>query len=981
MSPDDTPRESDPDPSTLRSRRVWKEAGRQDLDFESERLRDRLRAKMFGVEAAPIKIGRFAVEETVGTGGMGVVYAAYDEQLDRRVAVKLLHHSPGEDVSIGEGRMQREAQALAKLSHPNVVQVYDVGTHDGRVFLAMELLTGSTLREWLVQQRRSWREILQCFIEAGQGLAAAHQQGIIHRDFKPANLLFGSDGRIRVVDFGLARSTLERLERPMPALGSAESGLALDVELTQTGEIMGTPAYMSPEQARHELTDARSDQYSYCVALYEALFERRPHVGRSTAEVLIAVAEGEVRSPPRNTKVPARICRAIMRGLSAEPDKRFANMEALLAELAIDDSGRWRMAGGGLVVLAGLGAALWLVDRDPCPSFQGLLAEAWGDEQRNELLSQFKRRGPAAQEMASRTVARLDAYAQDWRKARVEACEAHYVTREQSAELYDRRMACLAERHAELQALVEAFSTAARGDSEGNLGPADEQVIDRAPQAAAELSPIAECSDLERLQKRRQDDPARKELRLRLAQAQAQYKAGRYEQALQAIDEVAREANALDAPEIEAAGLLHRGLLHKRRRVYEPAVEALERAIDLAERGQDDDVAASAWIHLVRGLALLGRHAEAKSGMGHAQAKADRVGDAQLLREAQRSRAVEAWQAGRFDEAIPQQRQFVDWCHEAFGDEHPYTADAEMLLANILGDAERHDEAQAGYARARDVLTRLLGAEHPAVGRVALESGIDHMAARRFEEAKVAFDTAEQIFQAALGPQALELVVVNKALVQLAFARGDLEEADRRARRSVELARLDGLPVAEELEAVSMRAMVSAELGEHEQAIAMCREYLERLTSLSSPSPELEINSLYVRGTLISELSTIGRHDAAEVEATRLLEELGKRPQGEFAGLETHVWLAIGRAHETRGAREDALESFERGLASLARADDAQAPPPVVQAHLRWGWGRLQAPSSPEAIAAVRRAREIFADVEPRPPELAEIDAWLAAAD
>ena len=468
------------DSDTLRSQRVWKAAAEPDLDFESQRLRASLRSKMFGVAAAPISIGRFKVLETVGSGGMGVVYAAYDEELDRRVAVKLLRSGVGDDASVGKGRLLREAQALAKLSHPNVVQVYEAGTFDGRVFLAMEFLPGPTLRDWLLDEPRPWRQVLDHFVEAGEGLAAAHREGIVHRDLKPANLLLGSDGRVRVVDFGLARAD-GPVRVDAPDDGETEPSSAFGIELTQTGEIMGTPAYMAPEQARQEGVDARSDQYSFCVALYEGLFGQRPHVGRSTAEVIVAVAEGIVQPPPRGTKVPARVTRAIMRGLSADPARRFPSMSALLVELSPERRGWWKWAAAGTAVAAVLTA--FIPGPSPCPSFDDALDPAWSPAQRAALEQAFAASGAPQSEAAARHVgAQLDAYAAQWLEARRDACESHLERHEQSARLHDLRVACLLERRVELSTLART------------LGEADATVVEHAPEAVLELPSPAACN-------------------------------------------------------------------------------------------------------------------------------------------------------------------------------------------------------------------------------------------------------------------------------------------------------------------------------------------------------------------------------------------------------------------------------------------------------------------------------------------------------
>jgi tetratricopeptide (TPR) repeat protein/predicted Ser/Thr protein kinase len=899
MSAFDThPEDLDGDSGTLETRRVWQAAGRQDLDFESHALRNRLRAKMFGVDATPPAIGRFTVLETVGSGGMGVVYAAHDKELDRRVAVKLLRPTREDDASVGKGRLLREAQALAKLSHPNVVQVYEVGTFKDRVFLAMEFLPGPTLRAWLMDEPRPWAVVLRHLIDAGRGLAAAHQQGMIHRDFKPANLLFGADDRVRVVDFGLARAAGDVRLEPVVA-STAESSQAFAAELTLTGEIMGTPAYMAPEQARHEAVDARSDQYSFCVALYEALFGMRPHVGRSTAEVLVAVAEGQVRPPPRNTKVPSRIVRAIMRGLSADPAQRFPSMDALLDELTLRERGRWRLLGGAAVLAVGLGMFA-AAGEPPCPSFDEDLDEAWGGDRRATVASSFVATSASgAQSSLELTSERLDAYAREWLDARRDACEAHLVRREQSAELHDRRVACLVERRAELATLTQAFAAA------------DVRVVEQAPLAAAELSPISECGDHERLQRQPHMDPTRQELRVRLAEARAQYKVGHYEPALATLAAVADDAHEHAAPELEAAALFHRGSIHQRRRTHAAANEAFEQAADLAEEGADDELAAQAWIFLARSEAMLGHIEQADWSVRRARAKARRLGEDRLDQEVRESHAVVAWQAGRMDEAIEGQALVVEWVRRTLGDEHPRTADAEHRLANMLSDAGRHADAQARYSQALAVLERTLGREHPELARVWFDMGVDHRDAGRDAEAVQALEQAERHFAAAVGARAPEQLDIHELLSDLAVARGDLDEAKRRADLALELAGLPGVPASERLDALVLQANVDSQLEDHAAAERSCRAVLELLES-GSFNPDDQLRGLYTRLVLVEQLAALGRHAEAEAEAERLLATLAHHDDESLAPLRDAASKAAAAA---RGARDIAVTPKSTSLA------------------------------------------------------------------
>jgi len=323
---------------------------------------------------ADVRLGRFTLLRVLGRGGMGVVYTAYDELLDRIVAIKMVR-SDRDDPNL-LARVLREAKALAKLSHPNVVQIHDVSESDGQVFIAMEYVDGPTLRAWVDARREAGarcRELMAVLIEAGRGLAAAHAAGLVHRDFKPDNVLVGADGRARVLDFGLVAARGEPdTRRPGAPLDSAEL-------LTRTGAILGTPAYMSPEQWLGRPADARSDQYSFCAAVYEALYGVRPFAGAKATEVLAAISNVSLESSSRAVAVPAPIAAALRRGLSFRPDARFPDMTALLAALDHDPGvrrrRRVRIAGVALVTAVFVIAAVLLA--------QGL-QQRWRRDQRED---------------------------------------------------------------------------------------------------------------------------------------------------------------------------------------------------------------------------------------------------------------------------------------------------------------------------------------------------------------------------------------------------------------------------------------------------------------------------------------------------------------------------------------------------------------------------------------------------------------------
>ncbi len=332
---------------------------------------------MFGEAEDAVKIGRFQVLGRLGAGGMGVVYTAYDERLDRKIAIKVLRSEGSGDQS--RVRLQREAQAMARLSHPNIVAVHEVGEAEGGVFVAMEFVRGSSLDRWL-ETKQPWRRVVEVFSAAGRGLQAAHTAGLIHRDFKPANAILGDDGSVKVLDFGLARSDAS------PADEAQAPGSLMNLRLTRTGVMMGTPAYMSPEQLLGEPLTPASDQFSFFVALYEGLYRRLPFAGESLTELVEHVTSDRPAEAPAGSDVPAWLYRVVLRGLARAPADRFPDMAAALTALANDPARRRRRLAGALGLMlfsagASVGAMqLGATDGGRCEGLAAATAPVWNDE-------------------------------------------------------------------------------------------------------------------------------------------------------------------------------------------------------------------------------------------------------------------------------------------------------------------------------------------------------------------------------------------------------------------------------------------------------------------------------------------------------------------------------------------------------------------------------------------------------------------------
>ena len=288
----------------------------------------------FAAVGAPLRVGRYELQEVIGQGAMGKVYRAFDPDLDRHVAIKVVR---GLSTEQARARLLREGRALAKFDHPNVVPVHDVGIDGDVMFVVMAYLPGVTLRRWLRTEKRSWTDIVEVFVQAGRGLAALHRRGLGHRDFKPANLIITDDGAVKLVDFGLAKSFWD--DRDADTLGTMtgqtveDSGSAYPSSVTRSGTLIGTPAYMAPEQFRRLNADGRADQFSFCVALWEALFGQRPFRARKTSELAAKICRGVIDTPPNAISLSPTLERVLRKGLRPRSRDRFSTMVELVGAL------------------------------------------------------------------------------------------------------------------------------------------------------------------------------------------------------------------------------------------------------------------------------------------------------------------------------------------------------------------------------------------------------------------------------------------------------------------------------------------------------------------------------------------------------------------------------------------------------------------------------------------------------------------------
>ena len=571
----------------------------------------------------PARIGRYLVIRAIGRGGMGVVAEAFDPELDRRVAIKLLRAQGGSQGSLA--RLMREAQAMARLSHPHVVQVYDVGPFEEQVFIAMELVDGQTLTAWQASAR-TWREVVEMYLEVGRGLAAAHAVGLVHRDFKPDNVLIGRDGRARVADFGLAREDLATAaedEVLSPRRENPGERPLLAESLTATGAVMGTPVYMSPEQHSGLKAGPASDQFSFCVALFEALHGVRPFAGETLPQLAASVISAAIVAAPAGRAVPRTIEAALRRGLAPRPADRFPDLAALLAELArpLRRGRGWWIAGLAATSLgaAAVGYAAQSGEARACSGAAAEIGAVWTDAAEAGLDDHLRGAG-LADDDRSRVRAGLDAYAQAWAEAHRDACLDH-LRGENSAATFDLRTRCLAGRKDALAAAVEVLS---RGDAAAARA---------ASTVVAKLPATVGCADLGALS----SDVAPPEgpelaaeveaTRRSLVHAQVVANSGQVTAALGDVAAARARSEALGYRPLSAEVALLEGRLAVEAMDYPRAVSSFSDAFVTATATKHDAIAAEA---IARGLfvrfAATGDPEAALGQRGLAEALVERVG-------------------------------------------------------------------------------------------------------------------------------------------------------------------------------------------------------------------------------------------------------------------------------------------------------------------------------------------------------------------
>jgi len=895
-------------------------------------------------------LGRYIVVDRLGVGGMGVVYTAFDPELDRKVAIKLLQHR-GKG-SMGPARLLREAKAMARLSHPGVITVHDVGLVDDQVFIAMELVEGGTLREWVAAEKRSWREVVSVFIKAGEGLAAAHDAGLVHRDFKPDNVLVGDDGRVRVLDFGLAQAVDDNASSAdsgqgklhgAPASAPSSSNLLrsagiselahTESGLSQDGAIIGTPAYMAPEQHLGAEVDARSDIFAFCIALWEALYDQHPYAAESRLSMVYALTKGELQAPPSDRRIPRWLHALVVRGLRPKPEDRPPNMRALLDALRRGRRRRKQMIWTATVILLLLISATmtWValskpVAAGPCQGSTDRLLGVWDPGVEDKLAKAFAGSDVAYADATWRSVREdLSGYASAWATMHVDTCEATQLRGEQSAELMDLRMACLEGHLQEFAALTEVLAEAAE----------EPALISRAKSASTALPALARCADVAALTSgvHPPDDLGRRraldDVQARLARIRARLNAGQLREALRLLPTVADRAEAVDHPPALAEVAYLRGQLHDRNGDVEEAETALVDAALLATANHQDRLAAAAMVELIYTVGV--RQARADDALlwsRLAAATLDRLQPSKersllAARRLDREGLVLA-QRGDLVGGRARQEKAVELAEASVGRETLAAAALRLNLSSTLADLGELDPAQVHLEAAIRILGEELGADHPhvAVAHNNLGALLDSLGAP--EEALAQHQRSLAIKERSLGADHPSTANSHNNIAASMIHLGDLEGAVPHIDRALEIKRTvygeDSPLLAETL---SLRAEVALRRDELDLAVEASKQALK----LANGFDEGQANPMMIPLHRIRAQTAAALGDDALAEehfqaALTVHEEVGGDPvnYGEAAlAYADFLWRAPNTRPRARQPIDDALARAESGELILGR--------------------------------------------------------------
>ncbi len=962
----------------------------------------------------PPELARYVVVEIIGRGGLGLVYAAHDPALERKVAIKLIRPRRQRDRSQATARFLREAQALAKLSHPNVVSVYDVGIYDDdgpSAFVVMEFVAGTTLSAWLTPERDA-AEILRTFVLAGRGLAAAHAQALVHRDFKPDNVMVGDDGTVKVLDFGLAL---------IDGQGESSAGLSVDPaadseplspqRLTETGLVMGTPAYMAPEQHLGKGVGPSADQFSFCLALLRALRGGiKIYDAASLRDLADQKSRGRILERPEDDRTPRHVERILRRGLSPRPEDRWPSMDALLSALTAHPRRRWALPLVAGICLAGVGA--WAMSRPTtggCEDGADRLERVWTSTRLDEIKLGLEHADPklapeAWSALQTWTAAEVDGWSDAYR-----ATCAKLESGELEASAFDQRMQCLRMMAASREGLVDVLSDP------------NQRLVERLPDQLSAMRTISECGEDGRLA-RETTLPARAEDRERVIQLREQLQRARtlsesalLDEARDVVTAAVLEARAIGFEPVIAETAVALGLLELDAGSFEAAVVAFEEAAAAGESSRQDFAATEAAAGATFVLATrLERPQEAKRWLARARSSLERagrpaelelrvvLGETALLYGAEDYAGVADLLAdfllrfephsakdrlqvtvllgnlataqqmlGDYPTAITRLQEALALRIELLGAQHPKIAPLRFNLANTYTKAGRYREAIEAYELAIESVEARLGADHFEVANFYTGRGVALKKLGRYDEARRDYEHALEVMRKSVGVDAPQVAMLLANLGNLAKRTGDPKKAlelhqEALAIREKRLGS-EHSDTASSLDDIGslLRAQgrVDDALARHQRALDI------RTQALGEEHPSLALSHLLIGNSHLA----AGRLD----EAARWFQtgQSLRAKAGDHENSAGLLFFAQGRVALARGDASAAKALLGRSLESLTQSGAA----PELLGEVRFELARARWSAGDKALArdALAQARvELRSGGAATEDRLAELEAW-----
>lgn len=898
------------------------------------------------------------LESRLGAGGMGVVYLARDRKLNREVAVKS-HRLGGR----GDGRLLAEAQAMARLAHPNVVAVYDVRSVGGHLLLLMEYVSGDTLRAWQKRKPRSRAEILDVFMATGAGLAAAHAAGLVHRDFKPENVIVGDDGRPRVVDFGLARETTD--------FGPTRDGEPTAGESSEA--VAGTLLYMAPEQFEGK-ADSRTDQFAFCLTLAEAIYGEHP---------LLEASREQLRDPAQRRELleteaisalsPRWLRRVLTRGLAADPADRFPTMNALLAAIR---RGRDRRRRGALAAffvtgVAAATGALYLsipMDEPSCASGDQHLAGVWDPEIRAQASAGVVASGLShAEQVWELAGPRADSYASRWADARVALCEARRDD-QLSERAFDLATACLDRGRAQLLELA------------AQLARADRPIINGAIETVDGLPDPATCTDTSRLALAI-EPPDRAiaadvaTLRTELGRIEARSRLGSTD-TLQRGKSAVATARALGYQPVLAEALCILADIEHFADHHREALAVLEEALALAYATSHDDLVPEILAGIMRTSGDLGRddvdrwYTLADAALDRGAVEPRRRGSLNCLY------ATLAANAGRHEEALEHGARCVELTEQGYGPNDSNTAMAYYARGTAEIASGHYSEAETTLERALAIAQHNFGLAHR---RTSMIQGARARAARRlgkFDRATEYAASALELEQLVFGEDDPRLDMTYGLLATILTESGKVDEGLPHFETAHELlVARDGVEQLDIARSLGNLAIMNATAGDNDRAATLAAESLALFEAhLDAPNADL-VNAYLTLGTIERYRNNLDPALDAHERSVALLDEVFSAEHP----LRINSLVELGHTLSARGEHTRGVRVLREAVALLESPD---APPPWA-AEARFALARALVGSGRDSAEAHRHARAARAGYSALGPRFAaqidEIDDWLTA--